>query len=106
MTFSWCSQIGSKQNGHAHQKPVTTTIDEAQKSEISNNEVKEPGLKVPAHVVWDKYPECTEHLLNYLDAHSDMAIKLFRDFTQAAKLEGRSKLTVKSNKTATLQLKE
>ena len=94
------SQAGSKRNGRARRKPVTTTTGEAQKSETSNDEVEEPGLKVPARVVWDKYPERTERLLDYLDAHPDVAIKLFGDSTQAAKLEGRSKLTAKSNKTA------
>ena len=94
------SQTGSKRNGHTRRKPVTTTTDGAQKSETSNNDVEEPGLKVPACVVWDKYPERTECLLNYLDAHPDVAIKLFRDSTQAAKLEGCSKLTAKLNKTA------
>ena len=39
-----------------------------------------------------------EHLLDYLDAHSDVAIKLFRDSTQTTKTEGHSKLTAKSNK--------
>ena len=60
-----------------------------------------PTLKIPACVVWDRYPERTERLLDYLDAHVDVAIKLFGDSTQAAKLEGCSKLTAKSNKAAT-----
>ncbi|KAI0264294.1 hypothetical protein BGY98DRAFT_1103566 [Russula aff. rugulosa BPL654] len=56
---------------------------DAKQSEASNDEVEEPAtntraLKVPAHV----------------------AIKLFGDSTQTAKLEGRSKLTAKSNKGA------
>jgi len=41
-----------------------------------------------------------ESLLNYLDAHSDVAIKLFGDSTQAARLEGHCKLTAKLNKAA------
>jgi hypothetical protein len=41
-----------------------------------------------------------ECLLNYLDAYSDVAIKLFGNSTQAAKSEGHSKLTAKSNKGA------
>jgi len=56
-------------------------------------------LKVPARVIWDKYPERTERLLDYLDAHPDVTIKLFGDSIQAAKSDGRSKLTAKSNKT-------
>jgi hypothetical protein len=76
---------------------------EAQPSESSDDVVEEPEtltVKVPARVVWDKYPERTERLLDYLDAHPDVAIKLFGDSTQAAKSEGRSKLTAKSNKGA------
>jgi hypothetical protein len=74
----------------------------AQESEASADKVEPiPTLKIPARVVWDKYPECTERLLDYLDAHPDVAIKLFGDSTQAAKSEGRSKLTTKSNKGAT-----
>jgi len=47
----------------------------------------------------------TERLLDYLDAHPDVAIKLFGDSTKTAKSEGRLKLTAKSNKaTAYLQL--
>ncbi|KAH9952701.1 hypothetical protein BGW80DRAFT_1259937 [Lactifluus volemus] len=76
---------------------------DAQQSEGSSDEPEEsvpdtPALKVPARVVWDKYPEHMERLLDYLDAHPDVAIKLFGDSTQATKLEGRSKLTAKSNK--------
>jgi hypothetical protein len=49
----------------------------------------------------------SERLLDYLDAHPDVAIKLFGDSTQAAKSEGRSKLTAKSNKiTGYLQVAE
>ena len=41
-----------------------------------------------------------ERLLDYLDTHLDVTIKLFGDSTQTAKLEGHSKLTAKSNKAA------
>ena len=41
-----------------------------------------------------------KRLLNYLNAHPDVAIKLFGDSTQTAKSEGHSKLTAKSNKGA------
>ena len=51
-------------------------------------------------MVWDKYPERTKHLLNYLDAHPNVAIKLFGDSTLVAKMEGHSKMTAKSNKSA------
>jgi len=84
---------------------------EAQQSDGSSiDELVESGsattiIKVPVHVVWDKYPERTERLLDYLDTHPDVAIKLFGDSTQAAKSEGRSKVTAKSNKsTAYLQV--
>jgi hypothetical protein len=49
-------------------------------------------------VVWDKYLACTERLLNYLDAHPDVTIKLFGDSTKATKLKGRIRLTAKLNK--------
>lgn len=42
-----------------------------------------------------------EYLLNYLDAHPDVTIKLFGNSTQATKSEGCFKLTTKSNKAAT-----
>ncbi|KAH9997163.1 hypothetical protein BJV74DRAFT_768596, partial [Russula compacta] len=49
--------------------------------------------------------EHTEHLLDYLDVHPDVTIKLFGDSTQAAESEGCFKLTAKSNKgTMYLQL--
>ncbi len=74
---------------------------EAQESEASPNKVVSvPTLKTPACVVWNKYPECTECLLDFLNAHLDVAIKLFGDSTQTAKSEGHSKLTTKSNKGA------
>ena len=78
----------------------------------SEDEVEEPAgdaitLKIPVRVVWDKYPERTEHLLDFLDSHPDVAIKLFGDSTQVARLEGRSKMTAKTNKAATyLQVAE
>jgi hypothetical protein len=90
-----------KRTGRAPRKTAATTASEAQAaqpSEPSDNE--DPTLKAPARIVWDKYPERTQRLLDYLDAHSDVAIKLFGDSTQAARSEGRSKLTAKSNKAA------
>ena len=78
---------------------------EAHQSEANNNELNDPispattsTPKAPVHIVWEKYPEHTERLLDYLDAHPDVALKLFRDSTQAARLEGCAKLTAKSNK--------
>jgi hypothetical protein len=84
--------------GRGHRKTATVT-------EASDDEPEEPAagvitLKIPGRIVWDKYPERTERLLDFLDAHPDVAIKLFGDSTQAAKSEGRSKLTAKSNKGA------
>jgi hypothetical protein len=103
------STIETKKTGHQRRKAATatTTTHEPRQSEVSkDDEPEEPTtaatltLKIPACVVWDKYPERTERLLDYLDAHPDVAIKLFGDSTQAAKSEGRSKLTAKSNKGA------
>jgi hypothetical protein len=93
------SQAGGKRNGRGRRKTAT----EVQPSEASDSEVEgeEPARnapKAPACVVWDKYPERTERLLDFLDAHPDAAIKLFGDSTQGAKSEGRSKLTAKSSK--------
>jgi hypothetical protein len=93
-----------KRTGRVRKKTAAAIASEAQQSEASDDEVKEPAtdaaaLKVPGRVVWDRYPERTERLLDYLDAHPDVAIKLFGDSTQVAKSEGRSKLTPKSNKT-------
>jgi hypothetical protein len=94
-----CADPGSKRAGRKRRKTAATMASEARESEASADEVGPvPTLKIPARVVWDKYPERTERLLDYLDAHPDVAIKLFGDSTQAAKLEGRSKLTAKSNK--------
>ena len=49
-------------------------------------------------VVWDRYPACTEWLLDFLNAHADVAFKLFGDSTKVAKSEGCLKVTAKSNK--------
>ncbi len=98
------SQTGGKRSGRASRKAPATTASEARSSASDDGADELPSdalaLKVPARVVWDKYPERTERLLDYLDAHQDVAIKLFGDSTQAAKVEGRSKLTAKSNKGA------
>jgi hypothetical protein len=102
------STIETKKTGRQRRKAATatTTTHEPQQPEASeDDELEEPAtdtltLKIPARVVWDKYPERTERLLDYLDAHPDVAIKLFGDSTQTAKLEGRSKMTAKSNKAA------
>lgn len=100
------SHTAIKKPGRARRKTAATAkASEAQQTDSSDDEPEEPTtntltLKIPARVVWDKYPERTERLLNYLDAHPDVAIKLFGDSTQTAKSEGRSKLTAKSNKGA------
>src|SRR6266403_521557 len=98
------SSTGGKKTGHIHQKTAAAVASEAQKSEASGDELEcatnALTLKAPACIIWDKFPEQMEHLLDYLDTHTDVAIKLFRDSTQAAKSEGRSKLTAKSNKGA------
>jgi hypothetical protein len=99
-----------KKTGRKRRKTAAAIASEAQQSEESSDEPEvfvptTATLKVPARVVWDKYPERTERLLDYLDAHPDIIIKLFGDSIQAAKLEGRSKLTAKSSKiTAYLQV--
>lgn len=106
------SSARGKKTGRVRRKTAGAVAGEAQKSEASGDELEEPAtdtltLKAPARIVWDKYPERTERLLDYLDTHTDVAIKLFGDSTQAAKSEGRSKLTAKSNKgTAYLQVAE
>lgn len=97
-----------KKPGRARRRTAAALASEARQSEASDDEPDEPTttttttttLKIPACVVWDKYPERTERLLDFLDAHPDVAIKLFGDSTQVAKLEGRTKLTAKSNKAA------
>ena len=90
----------------ARRRTNTALASEAQQSEASNDESDEPTtttttLKIPAHVVWNKYPKHMKRLLDFLDTHSDIAIKLFGDSTQVAKLERCIKLTVKSNKAVT-----
>jgi hypothetical protein len=99
------SHTAVKKTGCGCRKATITTT---QQSASSDDELEEPAtntlsltLKILAHVVWDKYPEHTECLLDYLDAHPDVAIKRFGDSTQAANSEGCSKLTAKSNKGAT-----
>jgi hypothetical protein len=89
-----------KKRGNARKRTTTTAQLEAGSDEPDHPTPNSVTLKVPARVTWDKYPERTERLLDFLDAHPDVAIKLFGDSTQAAKSEGRSKLTAKSNKGA------
>jgi hypothetical protein len=107
------SQAGGKRTGRGRRKPAAAIANEAQlpqqieSSDDSHEATENLTLKVPARIVWDKYPERTERLLDYLDARPDVALKLFGDSTQAAKSDGRSKLTAKSNKAAAyLQLAE
>ena len=98
------SHTEGKKPGRACRRTNAALASEAQQSEASNDEPDEPTtttLKIPAHVVWDKYPERMEHLLDFLDTHLDVAIKLFGNSTQVAKLKGHIKLTAKSNKAAT-----
>ena len=97
------SKSKGKKTGRVRKKSAAALASEAQHSEASSDELDDlsadPAVRrAPARVVWDRYPMRTEHLLNYLDTHPDVAIKLFGDSTQAAKLEGRSKVTAKSNK--------
>ena len=92
---------GRKRTGRVRQKTATAGASEAQESEASSDEVASvPTLKIPVRIVWDKYPECTERLLDFLDTHPEVAIKLFGDSTQTAKSEGCYKLTAKLNKAA------
>jgi hypothetical protein len=97
-----------KKTGCKHKKTAAALASEAQPEATSDNDLDDEAdalPRAPARVVWDRYPVCTEHLLDYLDTHVEIAIKLFGDSTKAAKSEGRSKLTAKSNKaTAYLQL--
>ena len=88
-------RVGRKTAASGQQSEGTGSDDELNKPTTSPR-----TRKAPARIVWDKYPERTERLLDYLDANPDVAIKLFGDSTQAAKLAGRSKLTAKSNKGA------
>jgi len=92
------SSTEGKKNGRVLRKTATAMQPEGSGDEPEGPVSHAIALKVPAHVVWDKYPERTERLLDYLDAHPDVTIKLFGDSTQAARSEGRSKLTAKSNK--------
>jgi hypothetical protein len=96
-----------KKPGRTRKKVAPVSASEALPPEASDDELTGPStvLRAPSRVVWDKYPLRTERLLDYLDAHPDVALKLFGDSTRAAKLEGRTKLTAKSNKaTGYLQL--
>jgi hypothetical protein len=105
-TCAKSTSTGSKRTGQSEcacRKAAAAVASKAQ--EFSDDELIEPisdtlTLKIPACVIWDKYPKHMEHLLNYLDAHPDVRIKLFEDSTQTAKLEGCSKLTAKSSKAA------
>jgi hypothetical protein len=95
-SFAEPSHTSGKKTGWAHKKTTASIPSNALQSKASNNKLEEPAfkvptIKIPACVVWDKYPECTEHLLDFLDIHIDIAIKLFGDSTQAANLEGCSK---------------
>ena len=95
------SDPGRKRTGCVRRKTAATRASKAQESEASPDEVASvPTLKIPARVVWDKYSECTERLLDFLDTHLEVAIKLFSNSTQTAKSEGHYKLTTKSNKAA------
>ena len=106
------SPAGGKKAGRTHKKPNTAMAGEAHQSEANNNELDDPtspattsAPKTPVCIVWDKYPEHTKCLLDYLDAHPDVTLKLFGDSTQAVRLEGHAKLTAKLNKgTAYLQV--
>jgi hypothetical protein len=101
-----------KKTGRTRKKTAVAPASEGQHPDASGDEVEEPVAdtaipRAPGRVVWDRYPVRTERLLSYLDAHPDVAIKLFGDSTRAAKSEGRSRLTAKSNKaTGYLQVAE
>jgi hypothetical protein len=86
-------------------KKATTTTRTLASGDAGDPEEADEGPKAPARVVWDRYPMRTERLLDYLESHVDVALKLFGDSTRVAKTEGRSKVTAKSNKaTAYLQV--
>src|SRR6266436_1823454 len=72
------SSTGGKKTGRIHQKTAAAVASEAQKSEASGDELEHATnaltLKAPARIVWDKFPEWTEHLLDYLDTHTDVTI--------------------------------
>jgi hypothetical protein len=102
-----------KKSGRVRKKTAAALASEAQHPDTSSDEPAEDTVadaaapKAPSRVVWDKYPARTERLLDYLDLHPDVAIKLFGDSTKSAKLEGRLKMTAKSSKlTGYLQLAE
>ena len=90
---------------HEHRKNEVWQPEPSDDDDLDKTATDTLTLKIPARVVWDKYPECMECLLDYLDTHPNIAIKLFGDSTQSAKSEGCFKLTAKSNKaSAYLQL--
>jgi hypothetical protein len=109
---SHAGSAGNKRTGRTPRKsatatagsgtgPGTGTSEGSDEVEGSNSDT----IKIPGRVVWDKYPERTERLLSFLDANTDVALKLFGDSTQLANTEGRSKVTAKSSKaTAYLQV--
>jgi hypothetical protein len=94
------SATEGKKTGRARKKTATALASEAQQSEASDDDATDVVPRAPAWVVWDKYPAHIERLLDFLDSHLDVAIKLFGDSTKVAKSEGRTKLTAKSNKTS------
>ena len=97
-------KAGASSNGKKSGRPRRKASEAQDHSGQSAEEADTPP-KTSARVVWDRFPERTERLLDYLNSHPDVAIKLFGDSTKSAKSEGRLKLTAKSNKaTAYLQL--
>ena len=60
-----------------------------------------PVRPLLTHVIPD---ELVRHEAGIMDAHADVALKLFGDSTKSAKSEGRSKVTAKSNKAAAYML--
>jgi hypothetical protein len=104
--MSTTTEAQGKKTGCVQKKSAAAIVGEAQESDASGGKLNEPltdatAFRAPARVIWDKYPERTEHLLDFLDAHPDVTIKLFGDSTKAAKSEGCIKMTAKSNKGAT-----
>ena len=106
---------GTEKSGRGRGKATPATLarnaqahgDTGTASDADLGEAGESMPRAPARVVWDKYPVRTERLLDYLDTHTDVALKLFGDSTKAAKSESRPKVTAKSSKgTAYLQLAE
>ena len=84
--------------------PSSSRAHGAPAGDANPEEGEDDASKALAQVVWDKYPVHTEHLLDFLDAHADIALKLFGDSTKLAKSEGQSKVTAKSNKAAAYML--